>query len=96
MKQCHARECLKAIREIGVTKYWTGDAYVWDVPTLDENGCHDSIYFGSEVTSQAYIHALEAVVIAQAAAITPSQKVIEELDRLGCEAFWKRYHADAD
>jgi hypothetical protein len=30
---CHAQECPERINEWGITKYWTGDAYVWDVPT---------------------------------------------------------------
>jgi hypothetical protein len=67
-----------------------------DVPSRDENGCNDSIYFDSEAAAQAYVDAVKAVVTAQAAAIMPSQKVLEELDRIGCEAFWKRYGADTD
>jgi hypothetical protein len=91
---CHAQKCLEQIDEWGITKYWTGDAYVWDVSTLDENGRSDSLFYDSEVAAQAYIHALKVAVNAHAAAIQPSQKVIEELERLGCEAFWQRYRGE--
>jgi hypothetical protein len=91
LRVSHAQRCLEQINRYGITKYWTGDAHVWDVPTLNEDGFSDSLVFDSEVAVQAYIDALKAVVTAHAAAITPSQKVIEELDRLGCEAFWQCY-----
>jgi hypothetical protein len=89
----HARKCLEAIEDWGITKFWTGNAYIWEVPRLDENGCHDSVCFDSEGAAQAYVDALKAVVAAEAAVVIPSREVLEELDRLGCEAFWRKYPA---
>jgi len=56
----NARGCLEAIKQYGITKFWTGHAFVWDVATLDNNGCSGSLTFANEQDANAYVVALRA------------------------------------
>jgi hypothetical protein len=86
----NARSVLKQIEEWEVTKFWTGYAYVWVVPDLDESSCSTDLIFDNQADAVAYIDALHAVVATSQAAITLPREVLDKLDAIQCEKFWAR------
>jgi hypothetical protein len=87
----NARGCLETIQRYGITKFWTGHAFVWDVATLDNDSNCRSLTFANEQDANAYVAALRAVVVAQQAAITLPRDVEQALDDHQCQRFWKLY-----
>jgi len=87
----NARSVLKQIERWEVAKFWTGHAYVWVVPDLDENSNSTDLIFNHQADVAAYIDALHAVVGAGQAAITLPREVLDKLDDVQCEKFWRRY-----
>lgn len=91
----NARGCLEAIQRCGITKFWTGTAFVWDVATLNNDSNSGSLTFANEQDANAYVAALRAVVVAQQAAITLPRDVEQALDDHQCQRFWEVYDRES-